>query len=125
MHEVELEHGLLGLLDHAQRIIYLDSRLLCRERRSTLAHECGHLTLDTKVNGVWIPAPEWKVDRWAARRLIHTKDLLRAFQWTSDLDEMAEELWVDKHTMRTRLRCMTDEEQDSVMEAIGRRYTAA
>jgi len=123
--EAELPPSLLGCMDHYTNIIWLDSRLLRGEQRATLAHEIGHLELDPCIAGRWYTAPEWKVDRWAARRLIHVEDLLRAFQWTSNLDEMAEELWVDRHTLRVRLRCMTDEEQDQVMRAIERRWAAA
>lgn len=125
VHEAELEPGLLGCTDHERRIVWLDSRLLCREQRATLAHEIGHLELDAHIGGRWYPAPEWKVDRWAARRLLELNTLLRAFQWTTDLDEMAEELWVDRHTLRVRLRCLTDDEQDQVMKAIERRWVVA
>jgi hypothetical protein len=123
--ETELPCGVLGCIDHYQKIIWLDSRLLSREQRATLAHEIGHLELDHFMHGKWISAPEWKVDRWAARRLIPFVDLLRAFQWSDDLEEMAEELWVDRHTLGTRLRCLTDDEQDQVMKAIERRRAAA
>jgi hypothetical protein len=115
----------MGFCDHYERTIWLDSRLTCAEQRATLAHEIGHLELDVHAGGRWYSAPEWKVDQWAARRLIELGALLRAFQWTADLDEMAEELWVDRHTLRVRLRCMTDEEQDAVMGAISKRWTAA
>lgn len=123
--EAELPSGFLGYCDHYEKTIWLDSRLLHGEQRATLAHEIGHLELDACIGDRWYNAPEWKVDRWAARRLITVDALLRAFQWTSDLDEMAEELWVDRHTLRARLRCLTDEEQDQVMKAIERRRTVA
>lgn len=123
--EAELPAGYLGCLDHRDHTIWLDSRLLCHEQRSTLAHEIGHLELDWFVQGQWAPAAEWRVDVWAARHLIPIGPLLQAFKWTSQLDEMAEELFVDSHTLRTRLRCMTDEEQDQAMAAIYRRGVSA
>src|SRR3712207_2119292 len=90
VHEIEFDalpggHDHLGAVDHDQRIIWLDSRLLCREQRATLAHELGHLELDYSWRGRWVTESETKVDRWAARRLITLPELLHAFQWSMDL----------------------------------------
>lgn len=121
VYEVEFDSDHLGCIDHCRKIIWLDSRLLCREQRATLAHELGHLELDLCVQGKWVPASEDHVDQWAARRLISLPELLHAFRWSMNLDEMAEELWVDRHTLGVRLRCLADDEQDAVMQAIARR----
>lgn len=125
VHEVEFATDHLGCVDHRRKVIWLDSRLLCREQRATLAHEIGHIELDYFVQGMWAPAAEYRVDAWAARSLITLPDLLQAFAWSMDLGEMAEELWVDRHTIGVRLRCLTDEEQDAVMDALRRKWVAA
>jgi hypothetical protein len=110
----------MGCLDHHRRAIWLDSRLTHVERHCTLAHELGHLTLDTVQGEEVATAGEWKVDRWAARRLIDLRCLERGFTWSSQLAEIADELGVDQKTLRARIRTLTDEEQDAVMTAIQR-----
>lgn len=126
VHEVELPPGLLGCVDHAAGVIWLDSRLNQAEKRCTLAHELGHLE---RGPGLCDPghddAEERVIDAWAARLLIPIRDLAKAFQWSAHLPEIAEELWVDEHMLRARLRGLTDTEQDQVMAAIGRARIAA
>jgi hypothetical protein len=124
VHEVELPTGLMGCLDHLERRIWLDTRLTDVERDCTLAHELGHLALDTLHAGVVLTAAEWKVDRWAAVRLLPIRTLARAFTWAVSISEVADEVGVDEHTLRTRLRCLTDDEQDAVMEALERMRVA-
>lgn len=120
VHEAELPPGLLGCLDHAQRTIWLDSRLTDVERTCTLAHELGHLALDVVLDGQVRPAAERKVDRWAARHLLPIHCLARAFTWAANVPEIADELGVDVHTLRARLRSLTDDEQDAVMMALAK-----
>lgn len=123
---MELPTGFLGCVDHAKKIIWLDSRLTQAERRSTLAHEIGHLERGAAPCDPELASYEERaIDEWASRLLIPTYMLVRAFQWSADLAEIAEELWVDMHMLRARMRGMTDAEQDAVMEAIRRLYTAA
>lgn len=109
-----MPEGERSRLDPEQRIIWLNERLTGPESRCQMAHRLAELVLGAG-------ASKDKVARWAARRLIPFKDLARAFKWTLNLEEMAEELWVDKSTLRTRLRCMTDREQDRLMQAIASR----
>ena len=47
---------------------------------------------------------ELAIDKAVAWRLIEIKALGEALAWTQSLDEAAEELWVDKATLLTRLR---------------------
>jgi hypothetical protein len=124
VHEAELPAGLMGCLDHHRRTVWLDSRLTDVERLSTIAHECGHIELDVASGLHVVQAPEWKVDRWAARRLMPVRCLQRAFTWSSSLPEIADELGVDQRMLRARLRCLTDEEQDVIMDAIARMRVA-
>ena len=117
--DMELPGGLLGCTDHDKRIIWLDSRLCQAERRSTLAHEIGHLHRGpVPVDPIQAALEERLVDEWASRKLIDGRALAAAFRWSPHYAEIAEELWVDEHTLRARLRCMTDEEQDMVLKAI-------
>lgn len=121
VYEIEFSVKMLGCVDLDKRIIWLDSRLTQAERRCTLAHELGHLE-----RGVVCCDPlaaeneERAIDEWAARMLIPAGSLVRAFQWSSHLPEIADELWVDLHMLRARLRGLTDCEQDALMEAIRR-----
>lgn len=124
VYELDLPPGLMGCLDHHQRAVWLDSRLTEVERTCTLAHECGHLALDAVIDKMVITAHEWKVDQWAARRLVPVRCLARAFTWSSQLSEIADELGLDQRTLRARLRGLTDDEQDVVMEAIKRTRAA-
>jgi hypothetical protein len=121
VYELELPPGLLGCVDHEQRIIWLDSRLTQAERRCTLAHEIGHLERGPgPCDPLGGSIEERLIDEWAARQLIDGDSLARAFQWSPFLPEIATELWVDLHMLRTRLRAATDEEQDRIMSAIYR-----
>jgi Zn-dependent peptidase ImmA (M78 family) len=120
VHEHELPAGYLGMTDHARKVIWLDSRLTDAEKRSTLAHELGHLTLDTYVYGALVTALEPVVDAWAARKLISISGLLSAMNWSEQLCEVAEELFVSEHMVRTRLRTLTDEEKILVMRSVRR-----
>jgi Zn-dependent peptidase ImmA (M78 family) len=108
------------MTDHARKVIWLDSRLTDAEKRSTLAHELGHLTLDTYVYGALVTALEPVVDAWAARKLISISGLLSAMNWSEQLCEVAEELFVSEHMVRTRLRTLTDEEKILVMRSVRR-----
>jgi Zn-dependent peptidase ImmA (M78 family) len=115
VYDYELPGTYLGCTDHVKQYIYLDSRLNQAERRCTLAHEIGHLE-----RGPVPKAPlaavreELEVDRWAARQLIRVQDLIAAFRWTSNLNEAAEELWVDQHMLLARLRYLSDAERTLV-----------
>lgn len=91
--------------------ITIDRRLPQATRRSVLAHElehvtrgplCGHPVLDARE--------ELSVDRAAARRLITIEQLAHAASWSTDLHELADELWVHPEVVRTRLESLTKEE---------------
>ncbi|MFV8049884.1 hypothetical protein [Mycobacterium sp. 48b] len=67
-----------------------------------LTHELQHIQRG-------LPTPEHRereeriVDELAARRLISLPDLARTLRATRDPDALAEELWVDRHTVEVRL----------------------
>lgn len=97
--------GALGWYYVERDEIVLDDRQTQAERRSTLAHElvhaerrdepCGSLVLDARQESV--------VSQLAARRLIPIRALGEALAWSDCIDEIADELWVDRFTVRVRL----------------------
>jgi hypothetical protein len=108
VYEYELPGTYLGCTDHDKGLIYVDSRLNQAERRCTLAHEIGHLERGpVPKQPLAAIREELAVDKWAAEKLIRVQDLISAFRWTSDLNEAAEELWVDQNMLLARLRWMS------------------
>lgn len=102
-----LPGDLRGLTHHHARVIVLDRRLTQAERRSTLAHELEHADRGPMpANPVLAAREEAAVERAAARRLIDLVLLGDALAVTLDLDAAAEDLWVDRATLETRLRTL-------------------
>ena len=92
----------LGCYDYCARRITMDSTQTQAERRSTLAHELMHIERG--------PFPDEQrereeliVEREAARLLIEIKPLAEAMAWSTDMHEIADELWVDEMMLRSRL----------------------
>jgi len=99
---VELPGRIWGMT--VDRTILLCRRLDQAARRSTLTHELIHLERGP------VPADprgrareERAVSAEAARRLITIDALADGLRWTRDPDQLAEHLWVDVPTVRTRL----------------------
>lgn len=87
--------------------IWLCSRLNQVRRRCTLTHEIVHLERGGVVGaGRARRREERVVDEIAARRLIPLDALTDALRWTQRLPELAEELWVDQPTIRTRMNTL-------------------
>jgi hypothetical protein len=82
--------------------IWLCRTLTQAERRSVLTHELQHLQRGIAAPG-FQAREERIVDELAARRLVPIEDLTRALRATRDTDALAEELWVDRHTIQTRM----------------------
>lgn len=83
------------------RQILMHPELLQRERRSSLTHELVHIERgDTCACDA---GDESRVRQETAHRLITLEALAAALAWTRDIAELAEELWVDEITVRTRL----------------------
>jgi hypothetical protein len=81
--------------------IVISARLLQRERRAALTHELEHIRLGRTDHCT--ARDESLVRQAAARRLISVEELVQALLWTRDIEELAEELWVDAETVKTRL----------------------
>lgn len=94
----------LGCWDPDTQVIWLDRSLGQVGRRCTLAHELVHAERNDEACGTeWHEEKQERlVDREAARRLISLDALVDALLWTLDDAELADELWVDLDTLRTR-----------------------
>lgn len=104
--EVSCHHRLPGLLMGLQRgrRIWLCRTLTQVERRCTLTHEIVHLERGPLPADPAAAAREERiVDEIAARRLITLPQLVDGLRWTRELHQLAEHLWVDEPTLRTRM----------------------
>lgn len=100
----DLGDRLLGHTCHTSRTITLNTGLLQTERRSTIAHELEHAHRGPMPrHPVLALREEAVVDQGAARALVTLDALLEALRWSRELHEIADELWVDAATVRTRL----------------------
>lgn len=113
-----LDDGCWGYYDEPTDTIHLDNRLSQTERRCTLAHELVH----AKVRDV--PYPDERTERHrerrvcdeATRRLVPLDALADMLAWADDEHVVAEALWVDVDTVRTRLTNLTQDELAYIRE---------
>ena len=126
----ELPHGILGITDCVEGI-WVDERLLQRERRSTLAHELAHADLYAERPGRMgsgaygrCGSVEDECNERAALKLIAVDDLIDACKWSDSLEEAAEELIVNSQMVRARLRTLTKDEAKRFDREVGRGYSA-
>jgi hypothetical protein len=103
----------LGYWDADTRTIHLARGLTQRQRRAVLAHEVEHASNDDRplLDAVLHARRERATDAVAARRLIPVELLAQALRWTGHERELADELWVDVHTVRVRLASLTARER--------------
>lgn len=126
VYEWPLPTPLLGCCDHRQRVIWLAMDLDPVRRRCTLAEEVGHLE-----QGPLPPDPyaaqarQRAAQEWAARMLLPLEVFVDGFGTSFDLAVVAGHMGVDLATLRTRIRCATDEEQDLAMWALQELRAAA
>lgn len=117
--EMDLPGRLQGCVDHQRRIIWLARELNEVQRVCTLAYELGQLEQGpTPEDPCLARARQQAAQEWAACRLISSRRLLEGFALSFDLPTIAAFLGVDVPTLRTRVRGMTDEEQDCAMAAL-------
>lgn len=95
--------GPAGLTRFAAGEVSLRRGMTQAERRSTICHELVHVERGPAVRG-YAGREELEVSKEAARRLLpDIRWVGEALAWSLDLDEAAEELWVDRGTLRVRL----------------------
>ncbi|MFC0673497.1 ImmA/IrrE family metallo-endopeptidase [Brachybacterium hainanense] len=111
----ELTPPLLGETDgHSE--IKIRKRLLQIDRRCTILHEMIHIEHghDGHVEG----SAERAVEVETATLLLPLDFLVWGLRWTLDPEELAEELWVRRDVLDTRLESLTDIEVHAVREAV-------
>ncbi|MBD2760126.1 hypothetical protein IEE94_11470 [Yimella sp. cx-573] len=87
------------------------------QRRATLAHELEHAERGDFFFADGVLEDERVVCRTASRRLIPLNLLVEAVRWSTNLSEVADELMVDKQTVKDRLRSLTREERQHLQNA--------
>lgn len=111
----DLPDGLLGYTDLARGVVVLDKRLTQVERRCTLTHELEHVHRGpVPADPALAAREEHTVDQLAARRLVSLRDLIDALLWSQHEHEVADELWVDVPTLRTRLADLAAHEREAI-----------
>lgn len=104
--QVELlwhDGGLMGETDFDDGTISIRRGMTQAERRSTCMHEVLHVERGPVPMGL-VDREEYRVRKESARLLLpNIKVVGEAIAWAYDLDEAAEELWVDVGTLRVRL----------------------
>lgn len=94
-HLMGMQHGLR---------IWLCTTLSQAERRCTLTHELVHRERGpVPADSAAAAREEQIVDEIAARRLISLPALIDGLRWTRQPHELADHLWVDEPTLRTRM----------------------
>lgn len=111
-----------GYYDEWDNTIHLDSRLSQAERRCTLAHELIHAQHADigNLNDWHHNKRERSTCLSAARKLVPIDALADVLVWTTDEFEVAEVLWVDVDTIRTRLTNLTQDETALITDRIDR-----
>lgn len=98
--------GPKGVTDFADQTISLRRGMTQAERRSTVLHECLHIERGPALTTL-AAREELRVEREAARLLLPCiRTVGDALAWAVDLDEAADELWVDAQLLRARLESL-------------------
>jgi hypothetical protein len=101
--------GPMGWCRHSTQEISIRLGLTQAQRRVTVLHELEHLAGGPAVVG-FAHVDERATQLRTAKWLITTEALAKAMLWSRDEYEIAEELWVDVHTVRDRLASLTPAE---------------
>lgn len=114
-----LADDIYGHTDSPRKEIRLAHDLLQTERRCTIEHEMHHA--EAGDVGEQHPHRESAIEDAVARKLIPLELLLNTVTWAHDLEELADECWVDTSTMQCRLDGLTDAERTTVRAALAAR----
>lgn len=115
MRFADLPDGLLGYTDLPQGVIVLDRQLTQVERRCTVTHELEHVHRGPVPADPRLAAREERVvDQLAARRLVTLGELIDALLVADNEHDVADELWVDVPTLRTRIARLALHEQQAI-----------
>ena len=95
--------GAPGITDFEESTISLRRGLTQAQRRTTVLHECLHVERGP-VPTTLAAREELRVEKETARLLLpDLRVVASALEWSRDLHEAAEELWVDEQALRVRL----------------------
>lgn len=105
---VDLPDGLLGFTHHQSKTVVMATGLNQAERRCTIAHEVEHILAGPAAPGL-VERDELRAKKNAAHHLLpDIRAIADALAWAQgDIEEAADELWVDVETLRTRLQFLT------------------
>lgn len=113
-----LPNHLMGLQQGHR--IWLCRTLTQAERRCTLTHELVHRERGLITDPNAAALEERIVDEIAARRLITLPQLVDGLRWTrDDADDLADTLWVDQPTLKTRMETLDPIEVAELEHALG------
>jgi hypothetical protein len=115
----------MGCADPAAAAITITVGMTQAERRSTLTHELIHLERGSAIEPRHQAIEERHARRESARRLIVIEDLIDALRWSRDEHELADELWTDVATVRTRLMTLSSVEKRYIEAELDRREAGA
>lgn len=114
-----LRSGVRACVDVARRAIWLDVRQSECEKRCALTFEIAVLERGPLPGDPCAAAQQrHEAAEWAVRRLIGLEPMVLACYGALDAAHVAERLSVTEGALRERWRCMTDDEQDAVFEAL-------
>lgn len=111
----------MGCADTSTDTVTITTGMTQAERRSTLTHELIHLERGSAVGDRHRLIEERHVQRESARRLITLDALIDALRWSHDEHELADELWTDVDTVRTRLANLSAAERRFIDAELDRR----
>lgn len=108
----DLPVNVRGMTLHDERRVLVRNGLTCAERRSTIAHEAGHV-LRGPVGRRCQLAEESLVERQAARLLIPSvRRVGHALAWHhADHERAAADLWVDEQLLHARISTLSPTER--------------
>jgi hypothetical protein len=95
--------GEAGVTDFVDGTVSLRRGMTQAERRTTVLHECLHVERGP-VPVTLAEREELRVEKETARLLLPDLEVVAvALEWSRDLHEAAEDLWVDEQALRVRL----------------------
>lgn len=103
--------GPMGLTDPLQMTISLRRGMSWAERRVTVDHECDHIEDGEQPPGLAAKNEERIRRRTALRMIPDMRPVADAIAWALSEEEAAEELGVDLHCLRYRLKHMSPMER--------------
>lgn len=115
----DLPDGMYGYTDFAAGQVVLDRSLMQVERRCTVTHEDIHLHRGPVSDVPHLRDKEEAiVDHIAARRLVSLGELIEALLVSDHPTEVADQLWVDVPTLRTRIAGLAEAERAAIEERL-------